>query len=178
MNLKDCNDTHRSGWPSKKIPNKSQASRSYLRWLMLERTVNREGERVPVSPSEDRDGARNGVCLSGICLDTDPSRLGKAKEVIHDLKPLVTLRVVSTTDINAALKLALRVVPQEGKYWDNCAWANVECEFVLVNRELLNKLGETLHKVGSVCVEGVGSFSMLDYRRIWGSGFRKRRDGG
>jgi len=133
---------------------------------------------IPVSPSEDRDGTRNGVCLSGLSLDTDPSRLGKAKEVIHNFKPLITLRVVSTADINTAFKLALGVVPQEGKNGNNRAWGNVEREFVLVNRELLDKLGETLHKVGSVCVEGAGGFSMRDYRRIWGGGFGEGRDGG
>ena len=124
------------------------------------------------------DGTRNGVCLSGICLDTDPSRLGKAKEVIHNLKPFVTLWVVSTADIDTAFKLASRVVPQEGENGDDRARRNIEREFILVHRKLLDKLGETLHKVGSVCVEGLCGFSMLDYRRIRGGGFGKRGDGG
>lgn len=97
--------------------------------------------------------------------------------MVHNLKPLVTLRVVSTTDINAALKLTSRVVPQECKHGYNRTRGNVNCEFVLVNRELLNELGKALHKIGSVCVKGFGSFSMLDYRRIWGGLFRERRDG-
>jgi hypothetical protein len=104
--------------------------------------------------------------------------LGKAEEMIHNLKPLVTLRIVSTTDINAALKLALRVIPQECKNGHNGAWDDIKREFVLVNRELLNELGETLHKVSSVCVKGLGRFGMLDYRRIWRGGFGERRDGG
>jgi hypothetical protein len=133
MYLTDRNDTYRSGWPSKKIPNKSQASRSYLGWLASKHRRIAKRKRVPVSPSENRDGARNGIRLPGIRLDTDSSRLRKAEEVIHDLKSLVTLRVVSTTDINTALKLALRVVPQEGENGNNCARGNVEREFVLVN---------------------------------------------
>jgi len=137
-----------------------------------------KGKGVPVGPSENGDSTWNGIYLSGIRLDTDPSRLGEAEEVIHHLKPLVTLWVVSTTDVNAAFKLALRVVPQERKNRDNRARGNVEREFVLVNRELLNKLGQAFHKVGSVCMESLGSFSMLDYRRIWRGGFGERRDGG
>ena len=132
---------------------------------------------VPVSPPENRYGAWDGVCLSCICFDADPACLGKAEEVIHDLKPLIPLRVVSTTDVNAALKLALRMIPQECKDGDNRGRGDVKREFVLVNRELLNKLGKALHKIGSVCVEGLGSFRMLDYRRIWGGGFGERRDG-
>jgi len=89
--------------------------------------------QVPVSSSENRDSTRDGIGLSGIRLDTDSSRLGKAKEVIHNLKPLVTLRIVSTTDINTALKLALRVIPQEGQNGNNCARGNVKREFVLVD---------------------------------------------
>ena len=136
------------------------------------------GKRIPVSPSENRDGTWNGVCLPCIRLDTDPSRLGKAKEVIDNLKPLVALRVVSTADINTAFKLALRVVPQEGKNGDDRARSNIESEFVLVHRKLLNKLGETLHKVGCICVEGLCGCSMLDYCGVWGGGFGERGDGG
>lgn len=136
------------------------------------------GNQVPVSSSKNRDGTRNGVCLSGICLDTDPSRFGEAQEVIHNLEPFVTLRVVSTTDINTAFKLASRVVPQEGENGDDRARRNIEREFILVHRKLLNKPGETLHKVGSVCVEGLGCFSMLDYSRVWGGGFGERGDRG
>ena len=136
------------------------------------------GKQVPVGPSKNRDGTRDGVCLSSIRFDTDPSRLGKAKEVIHNLEPSVTLRVVSTTDINTAFKLASRVVPQKGENGDDRARRNIEREFILVHRKLLNKLGETLHKVGSVYVEGLGGFSMLDYRRVWGGGFGERGDGG
>ena len=90
-------------------------------------------KRAPVSPSENRDSTRNSIRLPGIRLDTDPSRLGKAKEVIHDLKPLVTLRVVSTAYVDTALKLALRVVPQEDENGNDRARGNVEREFVLVN---------------------------------------------
>ena len=104
--------------------------------------------------------------------------MGKAEEVIHNLKPLVALRVVGTADINTAFKLALRVVPQEGKNGDDRARSSIEREFVLVDRKLLNKPGKTLHKVGSVCVEGLGGFSMLDYRRVRGGGFGERGDGG
>jgi hypothetical protein len=135
-------------------------------------------EQVPVSPSENRDGTRNSICFSGIRLDTDPSRLGKTKQVVHNLEPLVTLRIVSTTDINTTFKLASRVIPQKRKDGDNRARGNVEREFVLVHRELLNKLGQALHNVGPVCVEGLGGFRMSDYRRIWGGGFGERGDGG
>lgn len=98
--------------------------------------------------------------------------------MVHNLEPLVALRVISTADINAALKLALRVIPQECKDGYNGARGNRKREFVLVDRELLNKLGETLHEIGSVCVKGLGGFGMLDYRRIWGGGFGERRDRG
>jgi len=92
-----------------------------------------ERERIPVSPSENRDSTRNSIRLPGVRLDADPSRLGKAKEVIHDLKPLVTLRVVSTTDVDTALELALRVVPQEDENRNDRGRGNIEREFVLVN---------------------------------------------
>lgn len=98
--------------------------------------------------------------------------------MIHNLKPLVTLRVVNTADIDAALKLALRMIPQKSQDRYNSARGNVKRKFVLVNRELLNKLGERLHKVGSVCVEGFCGFCMLDYCRIWRGGFGERRDRG
>ena len=97
--------------------------------------------------------------------------------MIHNLKPLVTLRIVSTTDINAALKLALRVIPQECKNGYDGVRENVKSEFVLVDRELLNKLGETLHEVSSICVKGLSSFGMFGYRRIWRGGLGERRDG-
>ena len=98
--------------------------------------------------------------------------------MVHNLEPLVTLRVVGTTDINTALELALRVVPQESENRNNCARGNIEREFVLINRELLNKFGKALHKVGSVCVKGLGGLSMFDRCRIRGGGFGERRDGG
>ena len=102
----------------------------------------------------------------------------EAEEVIHDLKPLVSFWIVSTADINTALKLALRMVPQECENGDNRARGDVEGEFVFVNRELLNKLGETLRKVASVCVKRLGCFGVRGYRRIWGGRLRERRDGG
>jgi hypothetical protein len=104
--------------------------------------------------------------------------LGKAEEVVHHLKPPVTFRVVSAADVNAALKLALRVVPQECEYGYNRARGHIKREFILVDRELLDELGKALHKISSVCVKGFGSFGMLDYGRIWGGVFRERRDRG
>ena len=94
--------------------------------------------------------------------------------MVHNLKPLVTFRVVGTTDVDAALELALRMIPQKRKNGYNGARGNIKREFVLVNRELLDKLGETLHKVGSVCVKGLGGFGMLDYRRIRRGRFGER----
>ena len=98
----------------------------------------------------------------------------EAEKMIHDLKPLVALRIVGTTDINAGLKLASRVIPHKCKNGYNGARGNIKLEFVLVNRELLNELGETLHKVCSVCVKGLGSFCMLGYHRIRRGGFGER----
>jgi len=166
---------------SKGVPLEAVVSKNATEvWVTLEENSEQVPSftLIPVSPSENRDNTRNGVRLSGIGLNTNSSCLGEAEEVIHDLKPLVALRVVSTTDINATLELALRVVPQEDENGNNCARGNMEREFVLINRELLNKFGKALHKVGSVCVKGLGSFGMFNRCRIRGGGFGEGRDRG
>ena len=69
-----------------------------------------------------------------------------AQEVVDHLEPLLSFRIVRAADILAALELALRMVPEEGKNGNDARWADVEREFVLINGELLDEARQALKK--------------------------------
>jgi hypothetical protein len=52
----------------------------------------------------------------------------------------------------------------------NCCQCLQQCD---VDWKILNRLEETLCKVGSVCVEGFSGFNMLNYHRIWRGDLKK-----
>lgn len=89
-----------------------------------------------------------------------------AEEVVHNLEPVFALRVINTGYVLAALKLALRVVAQEGEDGDNAARADVEGELVLEHRELLHVFRQALEEVGAIVVQLCSSFSVRGRRKV------------
>jgi hypothetical protein len=86
--------------------------------------------------------------------------------VIHDLEPLLSLGEINAANIHDLLELALRMVAQEGQDRDDRRRRDVQSQFVLENRELLDEFGQTLGKIGTVCVQGLGGFSIVSHCRI------------
>lgn len=127
-------------------------------------------KHAPVGTVEDFTGTRYRVHLACICLDTDPACALVAEEVVYDLEPLLALGIVRAADVLAALELALAVVAQECEHGDDAGWADVECELILEDRELLDKLGQALQEIRAVVVQLCGCFCILGHSWV-----RRRR---
>jgi hypothetical protein len=87
--------------------------------------------------------------------------------VIHDLETLLSLGKINAAYIHDLLKLTLRVVPQESQNRDDGGRRDVQGQFVLENRELLNEFWQALGEVGAVCVESLSRSSVESFCRIW-----------
>jgi hypothetical protein len=90
--------------------------------------------------------------------------------VIHDLETLLSLGEINPAYIHNLLELTLRVVPQESQNWDDGGRRDVQGQFVLENRELLNEFWHALGEIGAVCVQslsGSGIESFCKIRRRW-----------
>ena len=61
--------------------------------------------------------------------------------MVDDLEPLVFLGKIHSADIHARFELALRVVAEEGQDRNHASRGNVERQFILEDRELLDESG-------------------------------------
>jgi hypothetical protein len=64
--------------------------------------------------------------------------------MVYHLKPLLPLWVIHTTNVHDALELALRVISKESENRDHGRRRDVESQFILQDRELLDEFGEAL----------------------------------
>ena len=88
--------------------------------------------------------------------------------MVDDLEPLVPLREVHSADVHTCFKLTLRMVAEEGQDGDHASRWNVERQFILEDRELLDVLGQALYEIRAVRVKflrGSGVFSSRRVRR-------------
>lgn len=90
-----------------------------------------------------------------------------AQQVIHDLEPVLALRVVDAADILAAFELALGVVAEEGKDGDDAGRANVQGEFILENGELLDVFREALDEIRAIVVQRRCRLRVLCDSWVW-----------
>jgi len=101
---------------------------------------------IPVSTSEHSRSTRNRIRLPSISLDPNPPSMARtdAQQMVYHLKPLLPLWVIHTTNVHDALELALRVISKESENRDHGRRRDVESQFILQDRELLDEFGEAL----------------------------------
>lgn len=98
-----------------------------------------------------------------------------AQQIVHNLEPFLSLREVDSGDIHHTLELCRRVVAQEGENGNECGRGNVQRQFVLEHRELLDKLGQALHKVRAIVVQRLCRLRMLCESRVGRRGLGEGR---
>lgn len=86
--------------------------------------------------------------------------------MVDNLEPLVPLWKVYATDIHARFELALRMVAEEGQDRDHANGRNVERQFILEDRELLDVLGQALYEVRPIRVQLLRGSRVLSCRRV------------
>src|SRR5260221_288879 len=64
---------------------------------------------LPVSTTENLNSTRDSVRFTSVSLHANPTTISDAQQVINNFEPLLSFRVVNTTDIHDLLKLTLRV---------------------------------------------------------------------
>jgi hypothetical protein len=116
----------------------------------------REGENAPVGTTEDVDDGRNRRSLVGVSLDTDAGVVANGEEVVDDLESLATGRVVGTRNVHHRLVLGVGVVAKEEHDGLDGGRGDVEGQLVLVDRRLLDELGEGTHDPGAVFLKSGG----------------------
>lgn len=96
--------------------------------------------------------------------------------MVDHLEPLRPCRVVGAADVHHALVLRVGVVPQEGVHRHDAGRRNVEGELILVDRGLLNELGQGCEEVRSKGLEGGGDVGVVQ-RGVASGGLTKRSAG-
>ena len=114
-----------------------------------------KNRRIPISTTENTNGARNGIGLCSIGLDPDPAAVLDTQQMVDDFEAFLAFGVVCTTDIHDTLELALAVVTEKSENGDDSGGGDVESELVVEDGELMNEFWETLGEVGGVGVEGL-----------------------
>ena len=76
------------------------------------------------------------------------------KQIVDNLEPVGTGREIDSGDVHHGLVLALRVVAEKGQDGHDALRGDVEGQFVLVDRELLNKFGQACGEVLTILVHG------------------------
>lgn len=114
------------------MPKRSQASLSYLQGdhLSMYCIHLSESTDVPVRSPKNRGCTRHDTSLVGVGLHSNPSGMFEAEQMIYHLESFGPFRVVDSTYIDHAFELALRVVAEESKDWDDGRRRNVERQFV------------------------------------------------
>lgn len=114
-----------------------------------------KNRRIPISTTENTNGAGNGIGLCSIGLDPDPAAVLDTQQMVDNFEAFLTFGVVCTTDIHDTLELALAVVTEKSENGDDSGGGDVESELVVEDGELMNEFWETLGEVGGVGVEGL-----------------------
>lgn len=104
----------------------------------------------PISAPKHACRTGDRVHFPGVCLDPNSCRVSHAQQVIRNFKPPVPARVVGAANVHAGFELALSVVTQKGEHWDDACRGDMQRELVTQNRELLDKFGKALEKVGAI----------------------------
>lgn len=110
---------------------------------------------IPISTTENTNGARNGIGLCSIGLDPDPAAVLDTQQMVDNFEAFLAFGVVCTTDIHDTLELALAVVTEKSENGDDSGGGDVESELVVEDGKLMNEFWETLGEVGGVGVEGL-----------------------
>lgn len=108
---------------------------------------------IPVGATKDRDDARDGVRFPSVRFYPDSAGVFDAEQVVYDLETLLSLGEIYGSDINNTLELTLRMVSQKGENRHYCRGCDVEDEFILEDRKLLNELWKTLGQIRAVGVQ-------------------------
>lgn len=114
-----------------------------------------KNRRIPISTTENTNGARNGIGLCSIGLDPDPAAVLDTQQMVDNFEAFLAFGVVCTTDIHDTLELALAVVTEKSENGDDSGGGDVESELVVEDGKLMNEFWETLGEVGGVGVEGL-----------------------
>jgi len=73
--------------------------------------------------------------------------------MIHDLKPLVSARIIGTGNVDELLELAVGVISQELKRRYKRRGCNIERELIPDYRDLLNEFREAGEEVRAIGVQ-------------------------
>lgn len=94
--------------------------------------------------------------LVGVRLDADARVVADREHVVNNLEALVASGVVDGGDVGNAGELGGRMVLKKAEGGYDAGGRNIDGEFVLPHRELLNILGQTRHEVLAIGVQAVG----------------------
>jgi hypothetical protein len=128
---------------------------------------------IPIGAVKQANDAGNRRGLVGVCLDPDSGVVADAEEVVDNLEALVASREVDGGDVADLGELGRSVVCsglarllttmieapltlEERKHGNDAGGANVDGQFILPDRELLDVLGQAAHEPRAVLVKIVG----------------------
>ena len=105
--------------------------------------------------------ARDGRGFIRVRLNPYSRVVAYAEQVVDNLKAVLTGGEVDSRDVGDLLVLGGGVVAEESKNGDDSRRGDVDNQFVLPDRELLNVLGQAGHEVLAVLVEGFALLEVL-----------------
>lgn len=132
---------------------------------------------IPICTPEDRHTAGDCVGLGSVSLDPNSSCMLDTQQIVHDLEALFSLRKIDGCDVDDALELALRMIPQERQDGNDRRGCDMENKFVLQDGKLLNELGKALSEIGAVGMQGLGGLGIFRCGGIGRSGFSEGGSG-
>ena len=133
---------------------------------------------VPVCTLVHRRRGRNWSDLVRVCLDADARSKVHTQELVRDLEPLRARWIVDRSDVDDRPEAGLRMVAEEGQDGDHASRWNVERQFILEDRELLDVLGQALYEIRAVRVKFLRGSGVLSSRRVRRGLFLEGRFGG
>ena len=115
----------------------------------------------PDSAIIQASNARNRRCLIRVRLDPYSRVVAHTEQVVDNLEAVLAGGEIDGRDIRDLLVLGCGVIAEESEDGDDARRGDVDDQFVLPDRELLDVLWQTGHQVLAVLVEGVALFEVL-----------------
>jgi hypothetical protein len=119
------------------------------------------GDDKPICSPEESCCTRNRSDFICVRLYTYPRCKPDTEEMIHNLEPLTSCRIIGTRYVHYRGKLTLGMVSEECENGHDGGRSNVECELVTKDTELLNKFREGLDKIRSIFMQRFGQCCVL-----------------
>ena len=112
---------------------------------------------IPIRPVEQTGRCGHGRHFVRIRLDPDPRLVRNREQVVDYFEPIGASREIDSGNVHHGLVLALGVVPEEMQDRDDTGRRDIEGQFVLVHRELLDEFRQAGREVLPVLVHGRGN---------------------